>query len=363
MNTEITQLKCTMKRRLPKQTQSSDDRATQPTPVITFSMNVNETTHELRDLRERIKYLEAKLADRMVEITNAQSIEQSAIAHTLSIASIANAAVIEMQCAQSMPKINKDMDELLEQLHKPAVDDCWQANANAHIKSLGLDLQLQLSESKQIAKDVVMCYFGFRDKVKMHLSIEQLAGDESMNFKQFYRQAAIVSHTDKTKGALDGLFMLLAPVKELHETVVADQKCTQNRKLLNKIKRALGICVGQPKPKPPTKPSTDLWLAESRIKWTFSPTNAFAKALTKKEQRSDSHCNELKQMKQHIAVGGFQKHLPYTGQLMRIVKSNRCYYFAVTVKGNHRYVHLNCNEKIDFTPKKHMQLLLDMCVC
>ena len=143
MNTEITQLKCTMKRRLPKKTQSADERATQPTPVITFSMNVNETTHELRDLRERIKYLEAKLADRMVEITNAQSIEQSAIARTLSIASIANAAVIEMQCAQSMPKINKDMDELLEQLHKPAVDDCWQANANAHIKSLGLDLKLQ----------------------------------------------------------------------------------------------------------------------------------------------------------------------------------------------------------------------------
>ena len=173
----------------------------------------------------------------------------------------------------------------------------------------------------------------------------------------------MVSHTDKTKGELDTLCLLLAPVKELHETVAANRKCTQNRKLLTKVKRASGLCVDQPKPKQPTKPSIDLWLSEDRIKWTFSPANAFAKALTKKEQRSDSHCNELKQMKQHIPIGELGVHLPYTGQLMQIVKNSRCYYFAVTVKGNHRYIHLNCNEKIDFTPKKHMQLLLDMCVC
>ena len=232
-----------------------------------------------------------------------------------------------------------------------------------------------LTYEEQTAKEVWMVVHGLRG-TKAEASIKQLLGKgESFDFGKWHKtKGRVFAHPDK--GGSSELFQAVQSIVTFRSKGNDKHVVSNIRKLVNgeKTKKPTKpVPTPDPTPEPTSEPIPDptpetfdtppsfgLCLTEDQVAITYTSANDYKRAMTKKEIREEEH-TKFVQQSTHTPIGGFNNQLPYNGWLMRVIIGQSCFYFKVVRKGNHRYVYLNCNEKVDFTPKKHMSRLLDLC--
>jgi hypothetical protein len=223
-----------------------------------------------------------------------------------------------------------------------------------------------LTYEEQTAKEVWMVVHGLRG-TKAEASIKQLLGKgESFDFDKWHKtKGRVFAHPDK--GGSSELFQAVQSIVTFRSKGNDKHLVSNIRNLVNgeKTKKSKKSTKQAPTPEPTpetfdTPPSFGLWLTEDQVAITYTSANDYKRAMTKKEIREEEH-TKFVQQSTHTPIGGFDNQLPYNGWLMRVIIGQSCFYFKVVRKGNHRYVYLNCNEKVDFTPKKHMARVLELC--
>ena len=187
--------------------------------------------------------------------------------------------------------------------------------------------------------------------------------------KWFRKRAPKVCHPDRCTGST-ALFNVLTSVKEFCEKATDEERKCIKRTLLGgtaepKQPKHMPTPKAEPKGTPFEYVNRHNWRNEDQILASYY-VGADGQYITQTKgkysrKQFDKILEGFPNEEQHVPLGGLGVHLPYYGGLLRIIYGSKCYYFEMERKSNHRYVRLNTSERIDFSPKRSLQMLVKLC--